>query len=208
MSSIFVISYIILWFVVVTLFIGVFALYHHFGQMYLNTREGRANQGPALLDAPGALIVSDVRGASITLPQPRIPTLVLFATTRCPLCKDLLPAVSDFAQSQSQIETVVVCGDERDAVLKWVGDDVPTVATVIPDAHHSIAARYRISATPFLVAIDGRGRVQMKGIINDDEGLKYGARVLNGDQRSEEEVRGRDRVASLDNYSSRSTAVH
>ena len=58
-------SYIALWILVAVLSVAVFALYHHFGQMYLNSREGRETQGPDLgATPPESMGLTSSAGAS------------------------------------------------------------------------------------------------------------------------------------------------
>jgi methylamine dehydrogenase accessory protein MauD len=189
MSTVFLASYIVLWVLVVVIFVGLFALYNHFGEMYLNSREGRADQGPGVDQAAPGATATDLRGIKVTVPEPSFPTLVVFTTTSCPLCADLVPTVQEFATRKEWLKTIVVCGDDRNAVAAWA-DGLSNVATVIPDPGRAIAAKYRVDATPFLVAVDQSGVVRTKGIINGETGLEFGARALmNGEVRREEEVR-------------------
>jgi hypothetical protein len=65
------VSYAALWIVVIVMAI---ALYHHFGEMYLNSREGRQNQGPDVDSELKPLGARDVAGASLRLPTTGTPS--------------------------------------------------------------------------------------------------------------------------------------
>jgi thioredoxin-related protein len=173
----FLITYVLLWVLVAALSVGVFALYHHFGQMYLNSREGRAGQGPEVNTVVPALSGTDLHGEEVAIPPPNQPSLLVFVTTNCRLCSDLLEDVRNFAEQRDDLQTVVIYGDPPSRVAARV-NGLGSVATVISDPKRSISARYRIQAAPFLVAVDSEGVVQTKGIINNRDGLEYGADAL------------------------------
>lgn len=182
MTTPFLVSYIALWLLVGILIVAVFALYHHFGQMYLNSREGREAHGPDPLQPLAAIDGIDVDGFPTSLPDIGRPTFLLFATTDCPLCTDLFPAINDFAERRSDIAMAVVCGGDREEVAEWARG-LSDVVTVVPDPRQRLAARYRIGITPFLVAVDREGVVQMRGIVNSLAGLERGAQATReGDQ--------------------------
>jgi methylamine dehydrogenase accessory protein MauD len=171
------ISYVVLWLLVAALTVAVFALYHHFGQMYLSSREGRARDGPELHRQVKPAKVRDLQGREVRVPRPAVPTMLFYATTNCPLCTELLPALRDVAVREADIETVVVCGDEPPAVAAWA-DGLSSAAVVVPDGDRALATRYRINATPFLVLIDRDGVVRGKGIVNGRDGLEQAVERL------------------------------
>jgi len=176
-STPFLVTYILLWSVVGILVIAVFALYHHFGEMYSNTREGRGSQGPKLFEEIGSVSARTLAGESIELPLKGRPTLLLYTTTTCPLCNELIPAVKDFARHRSDVSVVVVCAATPGDVSSWA-NGLSQLAQVVPDAKRVIAARYRIDATPFLIGIDSGGVVQTKGFINDATALETSRELL------------------------------
>jgi methylamine dehydrogenase accessory protein MauD len=181
MSTALLITYILLWLLVAALTVAVFALYHHFGQMYLSSREGRAHDGPDLHRQVKAAKVRDLDGNEVRVPRPAVATMLFYATTNCPLCNELLPALKEVAAREADIDTVVVCGDEPPAVSAWA-DGLASAAIVVPDGNRAIATRYRINATPFLVLIDRDGIVRGKGIVNGRDGLEQAVQRLEAAQ--------------------------
>ena len=177
MSTGLLVTYILLWILVAALTVAVFALYHHFGQMYLSTREGRAREGPELHREIKPATARDLAGREVRIPRPAVATMLFYATTNCPLCTELLPALKEVAAREADIETVVVCGAAPPAVADWA-DGLSTAAVVVPDGNRALATRYRINATPFLVLIDRDGVVQGKGIVNGRGGLEQAVRAL------------------------------
>jgi methylamine dehydrogenase accessory protein MauD len=171
------VTYVLLWLLVAALTVAVFALYHHFGEMYLSSREGRSRDGPELHRTIKPATVRDLAGEDVRVPRPAVPTMLLYATTNCPLCTELVPALTEVAAREQDIETVVVCGDEPPAVAAWA-DGLSSAAVVVPDGNRALATRYRINATPFLVLIDRDGVVRAKGIVNGRDGLEQAVQRL------------------------------
>lgn len=175
MSSAFLVSYIVLWCLVGVLTLSVFALYRHFGQMYLNSRPGREDQGPPVDSEASAIESRSIQGTSVRIPS-GAPTVLLFMSTTCTPCSNLLSAVNSFASRHPGIETVVVCAGAAPEVTAWA-TGVSELATVVPDPRKAISAKYRVAATPFLVGTDELGVVRVKGIATED-GLEHSARFV------------------------------
>ncbi len=175
MNSVLVASYVVLWILVLVLSAAVFGLYHHFGQMYIVSREGRQKQGPDLDRRLKRMPARDIRGIAVELPYAGVRQLVVFSTTDCKLCAHLRPDLARFAAAHSDLETVVICGGDSEAVRAWA-DGLSEVARVVADPTGRLAAAYRVGLTPFVVAIDETGTVISKGIVNDTQSLEWVAR--------------------------------
>jgi len=174
MSGGLLVSYIALWVLVVALAIAVLALYNHFGRLYLNTPQGRDEQGPPPLEPLRKQILSDVQGRAVSLPIKGTPSLLFFSDVDCPLCDSLKPGLARFATERNDVALTVICGGNREAVVGWsteLGADV----CVVPDPGNRIAAGFNVAMTPFLVATDAEGNVRHKGLINEAEGFAAAA---------------------------------
>lgn len=181
MSEVFLASYIALWILVAVLSVGVFALYHHFGEMYLVSRQGRSAQGPETGKMLKRSVSETTTGDRVELPPVGSPALLIFADTTCRLCGNLRPDIRRFAEDHDQIEVAIVCGGADDAVREWavgLSDLVP----VIPDSKHRLAVRNRVGLTPFVIALDEKGVVRETGLVNDGSGLVHyaSAAVVDG----------------------------
>jgi len=165
MTTPFLISYIALWVIVAVQFVASFALYHHFGQMYLNSREGRATQGPSVASNLKPLVVHDVGGTPLSLPLPKTSLLMMFVSTSCPLCDKLRPELGRFAESHTDLETLVICAGDRDAVRRWATG--LTATRVVADPGYQIATHFEVGLVPFCIGVDYNGTVRTKGIVND-----------------------------------------
>jgi hypothetical protein len=171
MSGPFVATYITLWIVVVVQFVGIFALYHHFGQMYLGSPEGREAQGPRIEAKLKATDTRDLAGDPLVLPTPSKAAIMVFASTQCPLCDKLRPQIGQFADAHRGVETLIICSGERAAVLEWASG-LPTTVRVIPDPAHRIARHYDVLNLPFCVGVDDTGLVRIAGVVNTRRGLE------------------------------------
>ncbi len=182
MKEVFIASYIALWILVLVLTVGVVALYHHFGEMYLTSRDGRAAQGPEVGNMLKRSVRETVAGKRLELPVVGLPSLILFADTTCRLCGNLRPDFRRFVDEQHEVDLVVVCGGPEDAVREW-STGLAEVVPVIPDAAHRLSVRYRVGMTPYLVAVDGEGVVRAKGLINDGTALAEYAEAIGSNGR-------------------------
>jgi AhpC/TSA family len=171
-STALLVSYIALWVLVLVLAVGLFALYHHFGELYLNSRDGRASQGPELQKPLRRANVRATSGTYVDLPSTGVPTVLLFADTDCRLCEELIPDVRRLAGDRTDVALSVVCGGAEPRVQEWARD-LSTEVPVVPDPGQVLTARYGIALTPFAVAVDANGTVKNKGIVNDGDGLSY-----------------------------------
>ncbi len=172
MNAVFWASYIILWVMVAVLTVGMFALYHHFGQMYMGSPPGREEQGPKLGSYFKPVESVDLRGTTIVAPLANRPLLAVFVSTGCALCAQLREALLGFARANEDMAIVVYCDGHPRAVQAWAGELADAVY-VVPDRRGRIAVRNNIDATPFGVAVGMDGLVQAKGIVNDLEGLEH-----------------------------------
>lgn len=170
MTGVVLASYVALWVVVIVQSIALFALYHHFGEMYLTSREGRANQGPKVTSAMKRVRVPDITGTSRVVPSAETPTLMVFASTTCSLCDKMRPDVARFAENQPDVETVIICAGNVTSVRRWANGlgDLP----VIPDPGHRIAASYGVGLLPYCIGTDFGGIVRAKGVVNNRQGLE------------------------------------
>jgi hypothetical protein len=176
-STPFIASYVVLWVLVVVLSIAIIALYSHFGQMYLGSREGRQTQGPEQEKSLRPYAGSLVSGGTLSLPIPNTPTVVVFAETHCKICSAMRPEFRQFALANDEVSLVVICGGaSEDAIRTWAAEISSDVAVVLDQGQRQ-TARYGIGITPFAVAVGADGVVRAKGIVNDYDGLTYFAQL-------------------------------
>lgn len=171
MSAFFVVSYVILWVLVAALAVAVFALYHHFGQMYLVGPEHQAAQGPAEGDWLKDLETTALDGGPVILPLNR-PSVVLFMSTTCNLCSGMRGDLALLAADRPEVALVVICGGKPAMVRAWA-EDLPASVRVVPDPSGRIASRYNVDLLPFQAAVGRDGVVRVAGLVNNYDGLNF-----------------------------------
>ena len=184
MNALFWFSYALLWVLLPVMSVSVFALYHHFGQMYLTSREGRAEQGPAVGAQLRRTEALDLATQPVLLPPRGAPALVMFTSTTCPVCEAMRLDLIQIARDQPDLPVYVFCHGSTRAVREWAGE-LAGAATVVPDPRLRHAARYEVAVTPFGIAVGADAVVRARGIVNDLDGL----RALAGSVQDLEEVR-------------------
>lgn len=177
MPILFQITYLALWIVVIVQLIAIFALYHHFGETYLGTPEGRLRQGPTVESKLKSLTVKSLKNQHIILPAVQNDTLLVFTSTDCPLCDKLRPDLIDFAKGHPTVQTIVICSGSSDEVREWainLSDEV----RVVPDPAHRVAIHYDVRNLPFCVGTDQGGIVRIGGVVNTRRGLEEALEVV------------------------------
>jgi hypothetical protein len=164
-SGVFIASYVILWALVGILSVAVFALYQHFGQMYLN--QERHQQGPAV-DAPFPQTSFQAVNGEYVAVEHGMSTIVVFLSTDCRLCDEIRPALASPAETMRVI--AVVSGPRREA-QRFVGK-LPAGVDAVPDPRGRLVKRFHVGAFPFAVVVDELGVVRAKGIVNNAAGLE------------------------------------
>ncbi len=178
------VSYVILWLLVVLLFVALFALYNHFGNLYLVSRENRVAQGQPAGDFVRAFEAESVDGTPAFMPADG-PTVLLFLSTTCNICKVLLDGLDPLRSSHPSVSVVLICAGRQNMVRAWAGNMSEKV-TVIADPHARIRRLYDVDITPFAIAVGADYRVRQCGIVNNYEGLESAAKYAEGDSVASE----------------------
>lgn len=169
MSGAFVASYVALWFLAVVEFVAIFALYNHFGQMALSSREGRTQQGPPEGLPLRRSDLQDVRRRLISLPASSA-SLILFTSTDCRPCEQLLPDIAAVSAARDELGLIVICKGRENEVEEWARP-LDSSVVLVADPEHEISSRYGIGITPFCLATDASGVVRGKGVVNNANDL-------------------------------------
>ncbi len=161
------------WALLIVLAWAVFALYRHFGQMYLSSPAGRADQGPQIGTPLLSIAREGLGGQQVVLPPPG-PGIVLFADTSCDLCSAIRDKLDALDPYSGKLHVVVFCAGLKQDVAAWAAR-VPGYVQVVWDDRANAAQHYRVSTLPFAIAVGLGGEVRAKSIINGDEGLLWAA---------------------------------
>lgn len=173
MNSIFWASYIMLWLLVGTLSIGVWALYHHFGQMYLSTPESRANQGPTEGSPLRTLEAETIDGTPLVLPIDSA-SLLIFVSTDCGVCKAIREGIPRAVEAYPELAVFVICKGHPRMVGAW-SSGLESLVPVVADRQGRIGTRYSVDLVPFCVAVGNDGIVRARGLVNSYDSLERAA---------------------------------
>ena len=142
------------------------ALYTHFARMYVSSGQGLDSHGPKVGTILAPTVVARLDGARRELPSPGQPTVVLFGSTDCRVCRALQPSLISVALANPGVKLNIVYGGGPEAVRAAL-EGMPATVDRIADPHLKLAASFGIGLSPMFVATDASGRIVKKGIASD-----------------------------------------
>lgn len=176
MDGIWLISYFMLWFVVIFLLLAVGVLGRQVGLLHRRLGPSNArmtNTGPQIGEQAPVLRATDLMGREVTLASDRgRQTLLVFISASCPACSELMPSLRSVWRSErNSLEVILVSlkGDEkanRDFILSHKLEDIPYIVS------REIGNLYEVLTSPYGLLIDHSGTVRAKGVINHLEHLE------------------------------------
>jgi len=172
MEGIWLVSYIVLWAIVLVLILLVILLYRQLGIMYLGSAEGVSRDGLA----PGAKApdfnLTDQYGNAQRLTDYRgKPTVLLFGSPHCSPCRILLPQLHDWAKAHPDVGVLWLNAASEEESLKMVSDTGATLPIVPYTPQENLMDKYRVRVTPFMFLVDESGIVKVKGLVNTKSGM-------------------------------------
>jgi len=170
-------TYFVLWILVILQGLALAALYNHFGQSYLSSRQGRAAQGPAIGESMKPITQDSISGQLVHMGEPWVPALLVFVSTTCPACDALRDHLVRFADT-GLARCVVFCAGPASDVEAWSHPLLESTIEIARDDDESVSSKLDIHVKPFMVGVDQSGLVRAKGIVNDFETLLASARHI------------------------------
>ncbi len=179
MEGIWLISYIVLWLVVVALIVLVLLLYRQLGIMYLGTAEGVSRDGLARGSVAPDFALTDQYGQTQRLSDYRgQPTAVIFGSPSCGPCRLLIPQLHEWAKKHQDMAVLWLNAATPEESLRFVSD----VGASLPVAPYSpdtkLLDKYKVRVTPFIFMVDEVGVIRAKGLVNNKGGLDLYYREL------------------------------
>ncbi|MBP20331.1 MAG: thiol-disulfide isomerase [Gammaproteobacteria bacterium] len=169
-----VVSNLLLWCLIITLALVVFALTRQIG--VLNERVAPAGAltpttGPKIGETTEIMSVEDLLGTEIKIGgESPLPTLILFVSPTCPVCRSLVPTAKSLAQHE---ELKLVFASDGDTLEKHQAyakdlklDSYPYVLS------QALGMGFGVSKLPFAVLIAKDGTLAGKGLVNTREHLE------------------------------------
>jgi len=172
------ISYVILWALVIFLSLLVFALARQVGVLHERVAPAGAlmpTSGPKVGEMTEATSVTDLNGDAVAIggaDSAGLATLILFISPTCPVCKSLVPVARSLASYEGRRMRLVFAsdGDKIEQHVSYVSDlDIEDYQYVVSQA---LGLAYAVSKLPFAVLIGSDGTLKSKGLVNSREHLE------------------------------------
>jgi hypothetical protein len=170
MSTLFYVSYAALWLLLLTIGVLLLLLYRHFGIQALGTIEGVQRDGLAIGTAAPLISGVTADGQDMTWQtRPGKPEFLVFASTDCEPCADVLPHVDRLAVATARTlgVTAVVSGPQEVAANLVAQQPQPPTYLCLAEDGSGAFDRYRVRVTPFAFVIGSDGRILAKGLCGD-----------------------------------------
>lgn len=173
MEGIWLVSYIILWLLVLGMGVLIFLLYRQLGVMYLGSAEGVSRDGLPVGSPAPDFNIQDQYGnmQHLAAYRGKKPLYLVFGSPGCTPCRVLMPQLNEWAAQHPEIQVVWLNAASPEETLKYASDmgaDVPMIA-ITPD--DKIMERYRVRVTPFSFMVDEQGVIRAKGLVNAKAGI-------------------------------------
>jgi methylamine dehydrogenase accessory protein MauD len=178
MEGTLLISYVILWVLVIILSLLVFALARQVGVLHERVAPAGAlmpTSGPKVGEMTEVMSLVDLNEKAVTIggTDPEgFATLVLFISPTCPVCKSLVPVARSLASYESKRMRLVFAsdGDKIEQHTSYVRDlDIEDYPYIVSEP---LGLTYAVSKLPFAVLIGSDGSLKSKGLVNTREHLE------------------------------------
>ncbi len=191
MEGIWLISYIVLWALVVALAVLVLLLYRQLGIMYLGSAEGVSRDGLERGKPAPDFALTDQHGNTHRLSAYRgRPVVLLFGSPHCSPCRILLPQLQDWARKHPEVTVLWLNAASPEESARFVAETGATIPILPFSPDDNLMDRYRVRVTPFTFFLDAQGVIRAKGLVNTKSGLDlYYRELLTGKPVEPEEAR-------------------
>lgn len=172
MEGIWLISYIVLWLLVLGLGLLVLLLYRQLGIMYLGSAEGVSRDGLERGKPAPDFSLTDQYGNPQRLANFRgKPSVLLFGSPHCSPCRILLPQMNEWAKAHPEVGVVWLNAASPEESLKFVSDTGAEIPVAPYAPQENLMDKYRVRVTPFMFFLDENGVIRAKGLVNTKSGL-------------------------------------
>ncbi len=178
MDGTLLVSYVVLWALVIVLSLLVFALARQVGVLHERVAPAGAlmpTSGPKVGELTEMMPLTDLQGHAVAIggaDSEGLATLILFISPTCPVCKSLVPVARSLVAHEGNRMRLVFAsdGDKIEQHVAYVGDldikDYPYIVSL------SLGLAYAVSKLPFAVLIGSDGALKSKGLVNSREHLE------------------------------------
>ena len=173
MSGIWLVSYVVLWLLVLVLAFTGLAILRQLGLVYARTGGSlgalQTSDGLPLGATIPATDVLDVHGVAQPLAPTKTPfKIVLLMSPTCEVCKPMIPSLPSFAAGVEHEAELLVVLNRSDgyASLATLGGE-RRIGGLRVAVEPSLLDILEIPATPYAVVVDQAGQVASKGVVNN-----------------------------------------
>lgn len=175
MVSILTFSVIALWMAVIAMAVMIWVMLRQIGVLYERVAPVGAlmdSAGPQVGEASPMFFLNSLTGGDVRIGVAGSKALlVFFLSPTCPVCKQLLPALSSIKTAEGAWLDVVLASDGEQAkheefIRKQKLAGFPYVLST------DLGMAYRVQRLPFAVLLDKSGMIRAKGLINNREQLE------------------------------------
>ena len=173
MSGPWLVSYIVLWGVVLFQGAVIFVLLRQLGLMYMGSAQGVGRDGLAPGERAPEFALPDLAGRLVSQADFRgQPLLLVFGSTACAPCRGLIPDLNAVARERAaELQVLYLSRGDLEETQRFVDElDVRVPVALHPD--HELPDKYKARVTPFAFVIDGEGIVRAKGLANNRDHLE------------------------------------
>jgi methylamine dehydrogenase accessory protein MauD len=170
MSQALLISHVLLWVLVVALALVILALVRQLGVLHERIAPAGAllvGGGPKVGEQAPELELLDLRGRPVRLADG--PTLLLFVSPTCPVCKELLPTARRVASEEGLALVLASDGgvaEHTAFVEREELQDLPYVLSM------ELGLAYQVGKLPYAVLVESDGVIRARGLVNTREHLE------------------------------------
>ncbi len=164
----------VLWLVVVAMAVMMWVMLRQIGVLYERVAPVGAlmdQAGPQVGEASPVFPLQSLTGGTVRVGASGAKAmLVFFLSPTCPVCKQLLPALTGIQSAEKAWLDVVLASDgSQDKHMEFINrqklSNFPYVLST------DLGMAYRVQRLPFAVLVDQTGIVRAKGLINNREQL-------------------------------------
>ncbi len=169
-----VISNLILWAVVILLLLAVYALARQIGVLHERVAPVGAltpASGPKVGEQLEPVSVKSLTNETIAIGAPaHQATFLFFMSPGCPICRALLPIVSDLAKAEDIQVLYASDGDDADVHLAYAREhEIPPSQYILSQA---LGMQLGVNRLPFAALISDQGVLRSRGLVNSREHLE------------------------------------
>lgn len=164
MSPFFLMTYSLLWILVLVLVLLVLLMYRHYGLMLLPAKEKWALGGLDVGRKVGVLNIADARGGAVSLTWDEVEAdrVILYTSPECDICASIWAVGDAIAAEHPGVEFVWLSHDPHEKLTA-----PPAGWRALVDLDERAMRGMQVPALPYAHYVDSTGRVRAKGLMND-----------------------------------------